>query len=762
MTTVTHSPDSQPVIEDDSTVQGAPVSVHLLNNENVHGAVTSFDDTQRHLLLKPQDGQDRTISYAEIRYLVFLKPLSLRHAVTTADNESAETNPNARQAYRITYHDGKTINGLAFGSVNGHRGLHLFRKQNDRLMEVFIPKDVIADLKVIPLARKPDLEQRHEKLAVRKQTHPEQAPPEDNPRANVNDLHAVTDPEELRGLIKHQVQYTSRPLGQLLIEAGLLNKSQLEHALALLHERTSGRLGDVLAELSYVSSQQVHEVLARQFGLPYVALKEFEIDPAVLTQIPAPLARRYGFMPLLLHDEHLVIAIEDPSDVEAINMLRFVIGRNVEVAVSTREDIEWAISTYYGAQEDEEALEELGEFDSDESTKQENIDAEKLSKEKPIVRLVEYVILEGIKQGASDIHIRPAEDRVDLLYRIDGTLVKVRSFRKPLLAAVVSRIKVVARMNISERRLPQDGQARVVHKGKAIDLRISVIPTVEGESVVIRILDTQVGIRSIKKIGLNDGDAEIFSGLIHKSYGMFLVTGPTGSGKSTTLYAALQEVIKQNINIITVEDPVEYHIDNIEQIQVRSDLGYTFAEALRHILRHDPDAIMIGEIRDRETAKIAVESSLTGHLVLSTLHTNSAASTIVRLLEMGIESYLISSTLLGVMAQRLVRRNCPKCVVEEPVEPAVRHSLGVSDEEVFYRGQGCDHCNGTGYKGRMVVYELLTLNQALRSIIKPGVSADEIQAEAENAGMVVLTQNALAAARDHKISLAEVYRVQLN
>ncbi len=316
-------------------------------------------------------------------------------------------------------------------------------------------------------------------------------------------------------------------------------------------------------------------------------------------------------------------------------------------------------------------------------------------------------------------------------------------------------------MNIAERRVPQDGRARVVEGGNVVDLRISIIPTVEGESVVIRLLNTEVGLKTISELGFSERDLPVFSDLIHKSYGIILVTGPTGSGKSTTLYAALEEVRKQNVNIITVEDPVEYHIPGIEQIQVNSAIGFTFARALRNILRHDPDVIMIGEIRDEETARIAVQSALTGHLVLSTLHTNDASGAVTRLMDMGIESYLLSSSLLGVLAQRLMRRNCIECAREEDVEPGIRISLGVPKDEVFYKGAGCERCNGTGYSGRLAVYELLLVTSGLRRLIKEGVASEQIQREAAKEGMVPLTANALSQARIGVTSLEEVYRVRL-
>jgi type IV pilus assembly protein PilB len=350
---------------------------------------------------------------------------------------------------------------------------------------------------------------------------------------------------------------------------------------------------------------------------------------------------------------------------------------------------------------------------------------------------------------------------VNLFFRIHGTLTKIGTLSKKLLPAVVSRVKILCRLDIAERRLPQDGRTRVQHAGAVVDLRISIIPTVYGESVVIRILDTRVGLRSLDEIGFNDADRATFKGMLSRNNGLILVTGPTGSGKSTTLYAALKEVRRQNVNIITVEDPVEYHVDGIEQIQANTTPGYDFARALRHILRHDPDVIMIGEIRDEETGKIAIESALTGHLVLTTLHTNDAASTVTRLMEMGVQPYLLSATLLGVLAQRLARRNCPHCMAEEQVEATVRNALGVGSDEVFYRGTGCETCSHTGFGGRIAVYELLRATDVLRHLIVPGAMAADMHQQAVLDGMVPLTGQALQLARQRVISLDEVYRVRL-
>ena len=439
-----------------------------------------------------------------------------------------------------------------------------------------------------------------------------------------------------------------------------------------------------------------------------------------------------------------------------MHLLGFASGKSIEAVQANKGDIEQAINRIFvGAM-----IENLPENEADEvplSVQQMKV----LAEDKPTVRFVDRLLDEAISRRASDIHLRPGEHEVDVLLRIDGQLQEVRRIKHSHLAAIVSRIKIIGGMNIAEHRLPQDGRHMVRTPERNIDLRLSIMPTVYGESVVIRVLDTGQSMKSLEQIGFNEEDVVRFRRLISHNQGMLLVTGPTGSGKSTTLYAALNDIKATGVNIITVEDPVEYQIEGIRQIQVKSQIGYTFARALRHILRHDPDVIMVGEVRDQETAMMATESALTGHLVLSTLHTNSAATTVTRLLEIGIAPYLLNASLLGVLAQRLLRRNCPKCLQEEQVPDYVRETLGLSAEERFHVGGGCPACHGSGVSGRVAAYELLEVTPAMRALIQPAVSSQNIEQQAIADGMRPLTLSALQLARDKTVSLREVYRVRL-
>lgn len=571
----------------------------------------------------------------------------------------------------------------------------------------------------------------------------------------------ITNQQELKEALTHPRNFEHKHIGQILFQTGIINSRQLKEAIMEQTTHTpSERLGHIIKRMGFASDHQIRNALSCCLEIPYVHLSEFDIDPSVLKHIPAEFARTHSLIPLMMHHDKLVVAMEDPSNSETLNMLHFMSGHVIEHVLGSAEEIDYAISQHYGTSDIEDVLNTLPINTTSNSWEEQQ--AIKLATDRPTVRLINNLIIDAVTRKASDIHIRPNTATVDILFRIDGSLIKIRSFDKKMLAAAVARIKIISGMNIAEHRLPQDGRTKTRHKDHDIDLRISVMPTIHGESVVLRILDTSSSMKSIQNLGFSQEDAELFSQLVNKNSGLILVTGPTGSGKTTTLYAALQEIKKREINIITVEDPVEYHIDDILQIQVNSAIDYTFARALRNILRHDPDAIMIGEIRDEETAKMAVESSLTGHLVLSTLHTNSAAATITRLLEIGIQSYLLNSTLLAVLAQRLVKRNCPECLVEEKISTVYKKALNLAEDEVFYKGAGCDACHGTGHSGRLAAYELLEVTAEIRDLIQPKVNATDIEKAAVKFGMKPLTEHALTLARQKLISLEEVYRVRLN
>ena len=510
--------------------------------------------------------------------------------------------------------------------------------------------------------------------------------------------------------------------------------------------------GDDAEERSYRHAQQL--------GLPLVRLPEVAVDPKVAALLRPAQARQLRVVPLRLHDGLLAAAMEDPTSQQAMAALAFATAHHVLPMVASARGIREAIARSYDLAEDRETVRQLG-LDPHAAGIESEAEANRLAREQPIMRLVHGLIADAVARRASDIHLRPGEHDTDVLFRIDDELVPVRSLMRALHPAAISRVKVLGAMNLAEHRLPQDGRTSfTLDNGGKVDLRISILPTVNGESAVVRLLDPREGLWNLDQLGLSEADRLRVDDVMTRSHGMFLTTGPTGCGKSTTLYAMLLEMRKQRINILTIEDPVEFHIAEIQQMQVNRAAGFTFASAMRNFLRHDPDVIMVGEIRDRETAGIAVESALTGHLMLSTLHTNTAATTVTRLLDLGVEPYLLRASLLAVMSQRLVRLTCAHCREVEPVPARIREALGVGADEIFHAGRGCAQCEGLGVHGRRAVYELLVMSPRLRELVVPGAEADTIHRVAVEEGMVPITQAAVALARSGEISLSEAWRVR--
>ena len=501
--------------------------------------------------------------------------------------------------------------------------------------------------------------------------------------------------------------------------------------------------------------------VARALGLPLARLERLRPDPQAIALISPEVARQLRAVPLRAHGGMIAVAMEDAGPQSTQGMLDFLSRDRVIPVISSPRDIREGIARYYDRVEDRNVALQLGIDPESQSGETTAVEAQRLAKERPVVRIVHTLIADAVARRASDIHLRPGEHGTEVLYRIDDELVPVRQLLRALHPAVVGRIKVLATMNLAEHRKPQDGRTTfTLDDGRKVDLRVSVLPAVFGESVVVRLLDTDESLWSLEQLGLTADDRQRIDDVMDSGHGMFLTTGPTGCGKSTTLYAMLLEMRKRRINILTIEDPVEFHIEDIQQMQVNRATGFTFASAMRNFLRHDPDVIMVGEIRDRETADIAIESALTGHLLLSTLHTNTAATTVTRLLDLGVEAYLLRASLLAVMSQRLVRLTCPHCREIEPVDAHVRERLGVALDEVFHIGTGCNHCEGLGVYKRRAVYELMVITPKIRNLIVPGAEADAIHAAAIEAGMVSITQAAVNLARSGAISLAEAWRVR--
>ena len=560
-------------------------------------------------------------------------------------------------------------------------------------------------------------------------------------------------------------------LGGILVKAGLVNQEQLKKALEI-QRGTTKRIGEVLVELGLTSELDIAKALSKQLGIPYVTQASGLLTPSkdegLEALVPEDFARQHLVLPLSRNFNSLTIACVNPHDLIVMDNLNRMTGCEVNPVVTTKADLEQGINAFYG--EDSLLKEAIGESYQlqDDSNGTVATDEELLSldrlkqaaEEAPVIRLVDLIIRQAIRDRASDIHIEPFRDKISLRDRIDGVLYEIAPPAKQMHAAIVSRIKILCKLDIAEKRLPQDGGFMMALEGQTIDFRVSTTPTIYGEKVVIRILQKRDELMDTTKLGFAPHELDVFRKAIQEPYGLILLTGPTGSGKTTTLYAALNEIKSPKKNIITIEDPVEYRLDGVNQVQIKPSIGLTFAKGLRSFLRQDPDIIMVGEIRDLETAEICVQASLTGHLVLSTVHTNDAPAAATRLIDIGVAAYLLSSTLSLVVAQRLARRLCQHCKEAYEPLPAVCQQFGIT-EELLYRAKGCDVCNGTGYQGRLGIYEVMAMTHALREQVAKGAPAHLLKDTAISGGMVTLWQSGLKKVRAGLTSLEELQSVVL-
>ena len=555
-------------------------------------------------------------------------------------------------------------------------------------------------------------------------------------------------------------------LGAILQEKFSLSEASLQEAL--LHQKEKGgRLGEILLRLKAIKEEALLEALSLQFRVPYLPdLQPVEVDAALLSRIPIAFSKRYEIIPIRNEEEAVRVATADPTGLGPMDDVRTLLGRPVRMAVASSRAIGNCINQVYDQATDaaQQVIEDMNTESLDllANELQEPQDILEATDEAPIIRLINSILFQSVKQRASDIHFEPFERDLEIRFRIDGILYRILNPPKRFQASILSRIKIMAGMNIAEKRLPQDGRIGIKIAGRDIDIRVSVIPTAHGERAVLRLLDKSTSLLDLEEIGLLRDEQEVIKQLIHMSHGILLVTGPTGSGKTTTLYASLSRINSPDKNIITIEDPIEYQLKGIGQMQVNPKIDLTFANGLRSILRQDPDVIMVGEIRDVETAEIAIHASLTGHLVFSTLHTNDSSGAITRLLDMGIEPFLVSSSVIAIIAQRLVRTICRKC--RHPYEPSAEEleKLGIkkkSDPISFYRGLGCTDCMQTGYRGRSGIYEILLINDQIRSMILNKSDANTIKAKAVANGMQLLRKNGARKVLQGVTTTEEILRV---
>jgi len=583
----------------------------------------------------------------------------------------------------------------------------------------------------------------------------------------------ANDKNENTGQGKDPSQYVparikeDETLGEMLLREKIVNMAQLDEAKRL-RDDTGDNLAYTLAKLGYVEETKLVSFLSRQYGVPSINLDEVDVSPKVIKLVPFEVAKKHKLVPVAREGQTLIVAMSDPSNIYALDDVKFLTGlREVEAVVASEVSITKALQRYYEVPTDYDKM--LSEINSEVDVVRDDnkVDVQELAKaseDAPVVKLVNMFLVDAIKKGASDIHIEPYEKDFRIRYRIDGVLYEMMRPPIRLKDAITSRIKIMSDLDIAERRLPQDGRIKLaVGKEKEVDFRVSVLPTLYGEKVVLRILDKTAIQLDLTKLGFEEDQLMQFRDAIHQPWGMILVTGPTGSGKSTTLYSSLTELNQTTDNISTAEDPVEMTIPGVNQVQMKEEIGLNFAATLRSFLRQDPDIIMVGEIRDFETAEIAVKAALTGHMVLSTLHTNDAPSTINRLLNMGLEPFLVTASLNLILAQRLVRKICPKCKEEHPVEPKILVDLGFTEEEaetvIPMKGRGCSACNNSGYKGRLALYEVMPITEEIKEMVLQGYSAAELKREAVRMGMKSLRLSGLNKIREGITTVEEVLRI---
>ena len=577
-------------------------------------------------------------------------------------------------------------------------------------------------------------------------------------------MEKMPDVEQLRG----------RTLGRILIKMGLLTREKVHECLNVQKQRHGSiKIGQIFLEFGLIDKKQLQIALAAQRGLEYISINDIDIAPDVIEKVPAQMAKTYSIIPIEYDDKlnELVVVLDNSDNFRATDDLSTLMGFSVTAKMTDSEALQNALTRYYGSQDEQEGINELIEEIQDDKMlaeyegRDQSIDLDELkelSESNPVKKLLNLVLLQAIRDKASDIHFEPFENEYKMRYRIDGVLYEMIPPPKHIAAALSSRIKVMANLDIAERRLPQDGRISLTVQNNPVDLRVSILPTMFGESVVLRVLDRSQISLDLDKLGFRPDDLELVHQLIYKPNGIVIVTGPTGCGKTTTLYAALEELNNIERKVITTEDPVEYDIDGVIQVQMKTDIGLTFARCLRSILRQDPDVVMVGEIRDLETAEIAAQASLTGHIVFTTLHTNDAPSSIARLLDLGIEPFLITATIEGIVAQRLVRRICNKC--KTPYEPteAQLMELGLTPDKLngkkFHYGRGCSRCNNTGYRGRIALFEIMVFNDELRELVMEQASTNLLRNAAQKAGMRLLRDNGLAAIYDGITTIDEVVK----
>ena len=740
------------------------VTLGLMNREHIHGRLTSFSPLSPCLHLacheEGSDGQirgrARRIASDEIAYIGFhRRKSSPHHPPRLASMRLMNVHTSMGDSFRVIVAPSAHPNGFyAFPEQSDspyermffyHHGVRV-RENPKPIGEVLIEEQLAS-----PEAIRQALDMQHATCGKRI-------------GSILMETRKVRQ-QDIDAALRKQQRVRKR-LGELLLEAGLIQPEDLERALAEQRRRHSKKLGQILTELNVITEEELASTLALKFHLPFVDLDEYPIDPRAITEINAELVLKHQCLPVAADEKSVTIAIADPLDDEAYNAVRFACRKRIHEMVATPSQLRRHIERLLGSSGADETdwlwIEPAGR-ETDEDDHVEEIQLLKAADAPPVVRLVNRIILGAIERKASDIHLLPQSHKLVLAYRVHGELREASTLEKWVGPRVVSRIKILAGMDITTHRLPQDGRMTVRHDKRIMELRVSCIPNAYGESIVMRVLDKEMA-PDLATLGLREHDRQRLARLIQRPHGLLLATGPTGSGKSTTLFALIKTLEGMPLHIITIEDPVESEIPGANQIQVNSRVGLTFARALRNVLRHDPDVVMVGEMRDAETASIGVQAALTGHLMLSTLHTNNAVDTIIRLVDLGIPRYLLAPALSGVISQHLVPRLCPNCRKPAPTSAetsAILRNAGLDADMTLHEATGCEHCNHTGYTGRALVYEFLEVNETIRRAIHDGVVGHELQKAAIEAGMHPQARHAAELARAAIIGRDDLIRLLL-
>ncbi|MCC6206884.1 MAG: Flp pilus assembly complex ATPase component TadA [Gammaproteobacteria bacterium] len=741
----------------------APVAATLMNGKTVTGRLVALDGPQATLTLHSSEMGRSIIKFSDLRQLNFIS----KHPTNTArhpllqDNAGVVSMPRAVEDFHVTFTDGRSLTGRTRGSFVDDVGLHLFQLVGSAyISRIFIPARVVKKYSIgegKAVATHPHGGARNHKSEAAGEKKPAYNRRKTDRKSSglaANSIQLEQALDKQTGQAANTL-FGSKQIGAMLVEAGTITPEQLEAALKSQQEDRSQKLGEILVRMGTISAHDIYRTLAHKFGLPFVLLRNFYIDLECLNLVPSDVAQKYMLVPLVIHQNRLVVAMDDPANTEALTLLRFITRLTIEPTIATREDINWALGKYYGATGMQGAPAPVAGAE-----KVPPAPADKLAESgandgaKPIISFIDNTFLDAIQRNAVDVHFVPKRDYIELLFRIDGALIPIRRFSKILYPKVLHRLRIMTGMDRASGT--RQGRTSIVSEDLIHELRISLRMGADGEEAVVHLLNTGTRLSPLGKLGLSTHDEFVFMEELNKTYSIVLVTGPENSDKSATLYAAMLALKAQNLRILTLEDPVSYHLPGIDQVQLEAGTGY--AGLISHMDLKTTDVVMFGELRDEETVACAIDTALNKHLVLGKLSADNAIEAVMKLMRMGVKPRQLKASLPCVLAQRALHLNCSHCLEIEDAPEEMRRSLGVGMDEVFYRSKGCARCNHTGYQGRIIVYEMLEMTPEIYTLLENGATAADLRQQAIKNGMVTLMENALSQARKRTVSLAEAYR----